>query len=169
MIRGRISIRDEDAPSLIAEEFALLEQSMDTIPAFPILEVSKKAPDFTLQTDSLYLTEPQEDDVKDLSSSISESDIINDQNNINNIVKNEKTDTIEQKTLVIHLQCSEESDAYRQLLAMLEFFHGETSVKIVFDNTKVTRILPNEYRISFCNDTIAELMKRFGKNAISLE
>lgn len=152
MIRGRISIRDEDVPSLIAEDFALLEQSMETMAAFPVLQTVKKAPDFTDRTESLYVTEPEvESEYND------------------NIVKNEKTGTIDRKTLVIHLQCEEDSDIYRRLLAMLEFFHGEIPVKIIFDKTETTRILHDKYKVSFSNDTIAELMKRFGKNSITLE
>ncbi|MHB1483179.1 MAG: DNA polymerase III subunit alpha [Saccharofermentanales bacterium] len=173
MIRGRISIRDEDAPSLIAEEFSILDKTEGNMSAFPILETVRKAPDLSLPVEyasaqSLYLTEPQ-DDFDDSSASLSDEKIINNGNNINNIVKNEKTDTIEQKTLVIHLQCDEKSEKHRQLLAMLEFFHGEMPVKIIFDKTGTARILPKEFSVSFCNDTIAELMKRYGKKAIHLE
>ncbi len=141
MMKGRISVRDEETPSLIAEEFALLDQSLSALNIFPLINNNNNNNN-------------------------------NNNSNSNNSITNPPLgipDTTIRKTLAIHIKGNVESDEFKQLLAMLEFFKGETPVKIVFDQTKETKLLKSQYWISFDNDTLSELMKRYGRTAIMLE
>lgn len=196
MIKGRVSVRDEETPSLIAEEFALLDHSKESLKNFPLITLNKtnnvSSNNDTIKVingSSASLAEnpgsagyarnfcdmPAPDNFINENEIIEEiiEDIVEVENDKHNSVKNANIDTnialSTQKTLVIHFQGKEDDEKYKQLLAMLEFFHGEVPVKIIFDQTRIAQKLSSKYWTTFSNDIIAELMKRCGRSAILLE
>lgn len=152
LIRGRVSVREDETPSLLAEDFALLNSTSENLSAFPVLNTGKG------RLDNSFTKNTKPDDSNSKNTKPDDS-----------ISKNTKPDGLMQKTLVIHFQSSRESGKYRQLLSMLEYFHGETPVKIIFNQSNYSETLPSEYWITFNDDTLIELVKRCGKASISLE
>jgi len=163
MIRGRVSAREEETPSLIAEDFALLDHSSEALLLFPILTANRNKKDLALNTTGQKTCGAPLPMKEKIHGAIAgepqrEADAAECLMNASN-----------QKTLVIHFKGVEEDPQYKQLLAMLEFFHGELPVKIFYDRTNKAEMLSSKYWTTFSNDIIGELMKRFGRSAILLE
>jgi len=160
MIRGRISVRDEETPSLIAEEFALLDHSKSMLSSFPILTKKTMLSSFPIPTTNIDTTQQRQmSDINEPNGDMPQ------QRQMTGII----TPKVVKKTLIINYKGKNNDEKYKQLLAMLEFFHGEIPVKIIFDHDGTTKVLSSQYGIEFTNDTISELMKRCGRNAIRLE
>jgi DNA polymerase-3 subunit alpha len=189
-VRGRISVREEERPTLIAEGFSLITGDGNDLKNFPVLYDRKcSSPDDkdcvvkkTDLTDYFCGISPSnnDEDLGDISDYSRE--IIIEKNSANAVIDevitiqskpetevSELAISLPDKTLVINFNGQKTDNEYDRLLAMLEFFSGEFPVKIIFNQTKEEIKLPNKYWITFNNDTILAITRRYGIDSIKLE
>ncbi|MHB1453715.1 MAG: DNA polymerase III subunit alpha [Saccharofermentanales bacterium] len=187
IISGRISAREDETPSLMAESFALLDKNAKEIRGFPVLKNSMKASNGSYKPggskgygdyfcemaplaqqhigDSAAMPLPVGDSADEEANSLSSDSA--------ELLQNEMCSCVpaaaSMKYLVIRYPGDPGDSGYMRLLPMLEFFHGDMPVKISFEGRFPEQILPDQFRVSFDDETMSALMKRYGVARVRLE
>lgn len=151
IMRGRVSVREDEIPTLIAESFALIESEESDLKSFPPVykslfdegENGQAKPENTDYSQYFCETSQKRDDTFKFKSA--------------------------EKNLVLTLDENMQNNTLQRLDALLEFFEGDMPVKLV--SKKTGKMIENmqKHKITFNNDTLTVLMKIIGKDGIRLE
>lgn len=133
LVRGRISAREDETPSLIAESFAEINESKNNLRNFPAIYENEKS---------------KKRSKKEMP---------------------EKKNSNSKKKLVILIENTSSDKILTRICAALEYFEGDTPVKIVSKQNKSEVFNDSEYNISFDNETISAIMGICGKDGVRLE
>lgn len=177
LIKGRVSIREDEPLKLIAESFAELAR---TIPA----ESSGTEPSRTglasNRTGNLFVRVPVSQvpapvppDASDPASAAAESGLVAEPASKSDIredipaMASEPTAASLQR-LGIRYKGHENDAGYKRILASLAYFHGSMQVVIFFEGTKQSMKLGPEYWVDPANEVLKEISKACGSDNMAI-
>ncbi len=180
MMRGRISVREDEIPTLIADSFAIIENDESDLRSFPPVYKSLYTGDVGQistngETYNEYFCETRKESKisKNFDTKIINSETQNNtENDILKIPKNNDAIISKnnfQKKLVISYNENLPNELFVRLNALLEYFEGDMPVKIISENTGKELKGTKEHKVSFDNDTLSVVIKLLGANKIKLE
>ncbi len=142
LIGGRLSMREDDKPKLVAEQIAVLDKAAVKLPAgFDFRPGSAKQ-------NSKRPNPPPPTIVN------SESD--------------EPAVSKDERTLAIRYMGKANDAGYKRLMAMLQYFHGNTPVSIFLPAANKNYKLPPDCWIELTNETLRQLADRYGADNLAI-
>ncbi len=143
LVGGRLSIREDDQPKLIAEQIAVLEPGMRQLPpGFELRRMSARSP--ARDADDSRERPPEE------------------------AVVQEAARRPARAKLCIRYHGLEEDAGYKRLLAMLNYFQGAMPVRIYLDQEDRLVDLGPRYAVAFDDDVLKRLAERCGSQNLAL-
>jgi len=143
LVGGRLSIREDDQPKLIAEQIAVLEPGMRQLPpGFELRRMSARSP--ARDADDSRERPPEE------------------------AVVQEAARRPARAKLCIRYHGLEEDAGYKRLLAMLNFFQGAMPVRIYLDQEDRLVDLGPRYAVAFDDEVLKRLAERCGSQNLAL-
>lgn len=139
LIRGKVSIREDEAPKLIAENFSRLAENSGTpLPETPVISATS-VPDTGKNIPEAHTAPP-----------------------------GEKKDSVPGKRLAVRYGGSFEDKGYSRILSALSFFSGSTPVYIFLPSEKRSIALPSEYSVELSDGVMDALSGMFGKDNVTM-
>lgn len=153
LIKGKISIREDEPAKLIAESFSELKKNNPE-------EITEKGSSFSIDKDVSGSVDKEASESKTM------------------MIREDHRSAAEKKKLVapqnrweklaIRYNGSVSDEGYRRILATLSYFAGKTPVCIFLPGEKRTIQLPTEYSIEVTDDIIEQISGMFGRDNVAL-
>ncbi len=177
LIKGRISIREDEPPKLIAESFTELAR---TIPAESLGTEPSRTGLASNRTGNLFVRVPVSQvpapvppDMSDSASAAAESGSIAEPASESDIREDFPAMTSEPaaaslQRLGIRYMGHENDTGYKRILAALAYFHGSMQVVIFFEGAKQSTKLGPEYWVDSANEVLKEISKVCGSDNMAI-
>ncbi|MBN1775737.1 MAG: DNA polymerase III subunit alpha [Clostridiales bacterium] len=159
LVTGKISMREDEEPKLIAEKFEDLAHNGD--------DVSTSFPDNRTQTPPPPLREknspgriPKEPVI------CVPEDVPPTESDDNGLWEVSADESIGRQKLAICYHGSEKDSGYARILAALGYFRGTVPVLIYFSREKRTVELPDRYAVELSDDILREIIRVCGRDNV---
>lgn len=163
LIKGRVSIREDEQPKLIAESFSELSKNATDKKAEPVS--SRREPYMRNASQSAFQGKQQDHSQNTLQGS--------PQSNIqgstrSTLEKSPQSSAPVAPRLGIRYAGNENDEGYKRLLAALAYFHGPMQVVIFLPSQKKNVVLSTEYCVDPANDILKEISAICGKDNMAI-
>jgi len=170
LMQGRLSIREDEEPKLLAEKISLLRkddvlsEETEEKPLVAVEELKKMAQPLNLTTEQEMIPPPMEENIPPPEEAPPEEIETGD------FIKDRGASKIESEGMRIFIRYpgKEEDDGFQKILSALCFFHGTVPVVLYLSEEKKKLALPPKYAIEVDSEILKALSKSFGEENIVL-